>query len=310
MTDGHAAGAGPACRRAFAQAPASRADGHAGAAAAQPRRTTTPTSISTSRSPTSPLDAADHPAAAAAQSWRSASRTASRGRWARATSAIWSRTSSASTRARRSASTTGTALFRGAPDRRSSHLQPDHPVLRPVRAARSAERRSRSASTVVATSTAPTTSGTAIRPGSACVVSRELGDRGGALRRADLGQQHQPVPDELVDDNDTFIIGLGARVPRAAATPTCVVEGSPRVGGYDPGDDACQLRHREARRRPHVPAELLERLRHDVRPDGARRHVNDDWYIGFNISRKFLLMTRVDTGKVSCDDAGGIWWSR
>ena len=43
-----------------------------------------------------------------------------------------------------------------------------------------------------------------------------------------------PEPKELVDDNDTVIIGLGTRV-RIRPTVYLVLEGAPRVTGYDPG---------------------------------------------------------------------------
>ena len=43
-----------------------------------------------------------------------------------------------------------------------------------------------------------------------------------------------PQPEELIDDNDTFVIGLGARL-RFRPTVYAVVEASPRVSGFDPG---------------------------------------------------------------------------
>ena len=85
-----------------------------------------------------------------------------------------------------------------------------------------------------------------------------------ALRRADLGEQQQPAAQRVADDNDTFMVGLGARL---RVRPT--VYGVVRVDA--PG---CRVlarrrpdfvRHREAGRRPPVPAELLERVRHDDR---------------------------------------------
>ena len=97
-----------------------------------------------------------------------------------------------------------------------------------------------------------------------------------------------PLPNELVDDNDTFIVGLGARV-RVRPTVYLLVEAAPRVAGFDPGVTPGQLRHREAGRRPRFQINFAQRLRHHVRADRARRQ-NDDWYLGFNISQEVLLI--------------------
>ena len=74
----------------------------------------------------------------------------------------------------------------------------------------------------------------------------------------------------VVDDNDTFLLGVGGRI-RVRPTVYVVGEIVPRAQRLRPEEDRGQLRHREARRRPRLPADLLEHLRPDHGADRARR---------------------------------------
>jgi hypothetical protein len=96
-----------------------------------------------------------------------------------------------------------------------------------------------------------------------------------------------PSPSELVDDNDTFLIGLGARV-RIRPTVYLVGEISPRVAGYDPG-----VTHGtfgiEKRVGGHMFQLNFSNGFGTTMGQLARGGLsNDDWYLGFNISRKFF----------------------
>ena len=96
------------------------------------------------------------------------------------------------------------------------------------------------------------------------------------------------MPEELIDDdNDTFMIGLGTRV-RIRPTVYLVLEASPRVGGFEPDVAHVSFGIEKRAGGQPVSAQLLERLWHDARSDRAGRASNDDWYLGFNISRKFF----------------------
>ena len=55
-----------------------------------------------------------------------------------------------------------------------------------------------------------------------------------------------PFPKEVVDHNDTFMIGLGARI-RIRPTVYIVGEFSPRVSGYRPGSTKAASPSRSAR---------------------------------------------------------------
>lgn len=96
-----------------------------------------------------------------------------------------------------------------------------------------------------------------------------------------------PAPDALVDDNDSFLIGLGARV-RIRPTVYLVGEVIPRVAGYDPG-----VTHGtfgiEKRAGGHMFQLNFSNGFGTTMAQLARGGLtNDDWYLGFNISRKFF----------------------
>jgi Membrane bound beta barrel domain (DUF5777) len=96
-----------------------------------------------------------------------------------------------------------------------------------------------------------------------------------------------PEPEELVDDNNTFIIGLGTRV-RIRPTVYLLLEGAPRVAGYDPGVTHISFGI-EKRAGGHLfqlnfSNSFGTTLAQVARGGGS----NEDWYIGFNISRKFF----------------------
>ncbi len=123
-------------------------------------------------------------------------------------------------------------------------------------------------------------------PGVQVVLSRELGDRGAVYAAPSYINNSALVPSELVDHNDTFMIGLGTRL-RLRKNTYVVLEGSPRVGGYAP-DTALMAFGIEQRAGGHLfqltfSNGLGTTLAQVARGGTAR----DDWYIGFNLSRKF-----------------------
>jgi Membrane bound beta barrel domain (DUF5777) len=94
------------------------------------------------------------------------------------------------------------------------------------------------------------------------------------------------LPSELVDHNDTFLVGLGARI-RIRPSVYVVVEGSPRAAGYRP--DVSQLSFGIEKR---VGGHMFQlnfsngfgtTISQIARGGSAR----DKWFLGFNISRKF-----------------------
>jgi hypothetical protein len=118
------------------------------------------------------------------------------------------------------------------------------------------------------------------------VVSRELGTYGAVYVEPVWANNTNPLPSEVVDDNDTFMLGLGARI-RVGASVYLVGEVIPRFG-YTPGV-------------PHGSFGLEKRLGgHTFQVNFsngigttmgqiARGGTGDDnWHLGFAISRKFF----------------------
>jgi hypothetical protein len=95
-----------------------------------------------------------------------------------------------------------------------------------------------------------------------------------------------PDPSELVDDNDTFIIGLGTRL-RIRPTVYVVAEWVPRVAGYDPDVDHAAFAI-EKRAGGHMFQLTFSNSVGTTMGQLARGALdNDNWYLGFAISRKF-----------------------
>ena len=123
-------------------------------------------------------------------------------------------------------------------------------------------------------------------PGIAAVISREIGDRAALYVQPAWINNTNPQPTELVDDNDTAVIGLGTRV-RVRDSTYLVLEASPRVAGYSPGVTLISFGI-EQRAGGHLfqinfSNGVGTTLANVARGGSAR----DDWYIGFNLSRKF-----------------------
>ena len=66
------------------------------------------------------------------------------------------------------------------------------------------------------------------------VVSRRIGKHAAFYVEPIWVNNTNPLPKQLVDHNDTFMIGLGTRI-RVRPTVYVVMEASPRVAGYEPG---------------------------------------------------------------------------
>jgi Membrane bound beta barrel domain (DUF5777) len=123
-------------------------------------------------------------------------------------------------------------------------------------------------------------------PSIGAVISRELGRVGALYFEPIWVNNTNPLPTELVEDNDTFIVGLGARI-RIRPTVYLVGEVIPRIG-YDPG-----VTHGtfgiEKRAGGHTfQVNFSNGFGTTIAQIARGGTSNDDWYLGFNISRKFF----------------------
>jgi hypothetical protein len=124
-------------------------------------------------------------------------------------------------------------------------------------------------------------------PAFGVAISRTLGGYGAVYIEPIWVNNSNPAPDELVDDNDTVMIGLAARL-RVRPTVYLVGEMIPRVSGHDPG-----VTHGtfgiEKRAGGHAFQLNVSNSFGTTMAQLARGgFTNDDWYLGFNISRKFF----------------------
>ncbi|HTV00547.1 MAG TPA: DUF5777 family beta-barrel protein [Luteitalea sp.] len=122
-------------------------------------------------------------------------------------------------------------------------------------------------------------------PGVALVVSREIGERAAVYVQPTWVNNTNVLPSELTDDNDTVMIGLGGRV-RVSRRAYLVGEVAPRVSGFDPGGTHASVGV-EMRAGGHAFQINFSRGLATTMGQIARGGSTDDWFIGFNISRKF-----------------------
>ena len=123
-------------------------------------------------------------------------------------------------------------------------------------------------------------------PALGAIVSREISKYGAVYVEPIWVNNSNPDPSEIVDNNDTFIIGVGARL-RIRPTVYVVGEFLPRVG-YDPGVSHGSFGI-EKRAGGHVFQLNFSNGFGTTMGQLARGGTNsDDWYMGFNISRKFF----------------------
>lgn len=124
-------------------------------------------------------------------------------------------------------------------------------------------------------------------PALGVVLSRTIRGRGALYVEPIWVNNSNPEPGELVDDNDTLLVGLGARI-RVRPTVYLVGEVIPRVGGYDPGVSHGTFGI-EKRAGGHTFQLNFSNGFGTTMGQLARGGLNnDDWYFGFNISRKFF----------------------
>ena len=117
-------------------------------------------------------------------------------------------------------------------------------------------------------------------------VSREFGSHGAVYVEPMWVNNANPRPDDLGEDNDTFMVGIGLRL-RIRPTVYLVGEIMPRAG-YSPG--VTQAAFAIEKRAGGHSFQLNFSNGLGTTPSQIARGgtSNEDWYLGFNISRKFF----------------------
>lgn len=124
-------------------------------------------------------------------------------------------------------------------------------------------------------------------PAFGVVVSRTLGSRGAVYAQPLWVNNSNPGPDALVDDNNTIMIGLAARI-RVRPTVYLVGEVVPRVAGYDPGVTHGTFGIEKRAGGHGFQLNVSNSFGTTIGQLARGGFSNDDWYLGFNISRKFF----------------------
>lgn len=118
------------------------------------------------------------------------------------------------------------------------------------------------------------------------IVSKRFGTRG-AVYVEPMGVFNSNPVDRPLEDDHTFLLGLGARW-RIGGTVYLFAEGAPRLAGYDAGVTHVSAGI-EKRAGGHVfqfnVSNALGTTLRQIAQGGA---TNDDWYIGFNLTRRFF----------------------
>jgi hypothetical protein len=124
-------------------------------------------------------------------------------------------------------------------------------------------------------------------PALGVVVSRSFAPVGTFFVHPIWVNNSNPLPSDLTDDNDSVLIGVGTRL-RIRPTVYLVGEIIPRVTGFDPGVNQASFGI-EKRAGGHVFQLNFSNSLGTTMGQIARGGTsNDDWFLGFNISRKFF----------------------
>jgi hypothetical protein len=122
-------------------------------------------------------------------------------------------------------------------------------------------------------------------PGAAIVLSRELGDRGAIYLQPSFVGNTNLISD--LGDDYTVMAGVGARL-RVGRNMYLFAEGSPRVAGYKQGVTLVSVGF-EQRYGGHVFQLNFSNGFGTTLAQVARGGTaKDDWYLGFNLARKFF----------------------
>jgi hypothetical protein len=121
------------------------------------------------------------------------------------------------------------------------------------------------------------------------VASRRLGSRGAVYASPSWIGNVRPPSDSTSDDDGTFLLGLGGRV-RLGEAYALLAEIHPRLAGYKGHPNSAALATFAVERRVGGHAFQIN-VSNDLGTTPAQvargRTGLDDWFIGFNISRKF-----------------------
>jgi len=123
-------------------------------------------------------------------------------------------------------------------------------------------------------------------PALGVAISRTLGAAGTVYVDPMWVNNTNPLPSQLADDNNTFLVGLGTRL-RIRPSVYLVGEIIPRVAGFDPGVNHASFGIEKLLGGHVFQLNFSNGFGTTMGQIARGGTSNDDWYLGFNISRKF-----------------------
>lgn len=124
-------------------------------------------------------------------------------------------------------------------------------------------------------------------PALGAIVSRTFGDVAAVYVEPIWVNNTNALPAELVDHNDTFMIGLGARI-RIRPTVYVVGEFAPRAAGYKPGAHHGSFAIEKRAGGHSFQLNFSDSFGTTLAQIARGGSSSSNWYMGFNISRKFF----------------------
>jgi hypothetical protein len=119
------------------------------------------------------------------------------------------------------------------------------------------------------------------------IVSRTFGDVVALYVEPMWVNNTNQLPSAVVDHNDTFIVGVGARV-RVRPTVYIVAESAPRTTGYQPGITQGSFAIEKRAGGHSFQLNFSNSFGTTMAQIARGGPVDKDWFLGFNISRKFF----------------------
>jgi hypothetical protein len=127
----------------------------------------------------------------------------------------------------------------------------------------------------------------AYSPAVGALVSRKFADRAALYLEPTFVRHANLQPSTSAEAGDTLMVGLGSRV-RIRPTVSVVAEWSPRVAGFRPGVSHAAFAI-EKRKGGHVfQLNVSDSFATTMGQIARGGPASKDWFLGFNLSRKFL----------------------
>lgn len=120
------------------------------------------------------------------------------------------------------------------------------------------------------------------------IASYQVRDRATLYAQPTLLFNSNPLSDTDTDDNHTVMLGIGGRLRLGQTKMYVVAEAAPRLAGYKPGVDHISVGF-EHRAGGHMfQINVSNALGSTLRQVALGGPGNGDWFIGFNLSRRFF----------------------